>query len=74
MFAGSDHLMFYQKKVPILFGIIADFHGDYHTPRDVSWKINRVDAVHTIDLFEKIAFGVATNDKRFPFKARVRRP
>ncbi len=56
---GSDHLPFLQKKVPILFAIIADFHGDYHTPADISEKINRVDAVKASRLFSDIAFGAA---------------
>ena len=48
---NSDHYSFYRMDVPVLFGIIADFHDDYHTPRDVSAKLNRVDAVNTIYLF-----------------------
>ncbi len=68
MSGASDHTSFYQKDIPVLFGIIADFHGDYHTPKDVSSKINRVDAVHTIDLFEDILFGLATRPERFEFQ------
>ena len=62
---ASDHSPFMAKKIPILFGIIADFHADYHTPRDVSPKINRVGAVQTIDLFSNIATGIATRPERF---------
>jgi len=62
---NSDHAAFLSKKVPLLFGIIADFHDDYHTPRDVSSKINRVAAVQTIHLFADILFGAATRAERF---------
>ena len=57
---GSDHLPFLQREIPILFAICADLHDDYHTPRDTSDKINRVDAVHTIDLFHRILQAVTT--------------
>ncbi|MBC8405405.1 MAG: M28 family peptidase [Planctomycetes bacterium] len=57
---ASDHTPFYRKKMPILFGAIADFHQDYHTPRDTSSKINRVDAVRTVELFHQIGLAVAT--------------
>ncbi|MEQ8764885.1 MAG: M28 family peptidase [Planctomycetota bacterium] len=64
---ASDHTPFLQAGMPVLFAIIADFHDDYHTPQDVSSKINRVDAVHTIDLFEEILEGLGTRPERFPF-------
>lgn len=67
MSGASDHTSFYRKGMPVLFGIIADFHDDYHTPRDESWKINRVDAVHTVDLFEQLLYGAATRPERFVF-------
>lgn len=64
---GSDHIPFMQKNIPVLFGIIADFHDDYHTPRDTSSKINRVDAVHTIHLFHQILLKGATRNSPFVF-------
>jgi Zn-dependent M28 family amino/carboxypeptidase len=64
---GSDHLPFMQKKVPYLFGAIADFHDDYHTPRDVASKINRVDAVRTVHLFRDIALAAATAPDGFRY-------
>ncbi len=73
MMGGSDHASFYQQKIPVLCGIIANFHGDYHTPRDVSSLINRVGAVRTIDLFEQILLGLATHPERFEFKEMPRR-
>ena len=74
--AASDHYTFYQKRVPVLFGIIADFHDDYHTPRDTSDKINRVDAVVATHMFTKIATSAALRPEPFHFKKapRGRRP
>jgi peptidase M28-like protein/PDZ domain-containing protein len=65
---GSDHLPFMQNKVPYLFGAIADFHDDYHTPRDVASKINRVDATRTVHLFRDIAFAAATAAEGFRYQ------
>lgn len=64
---ASDHTAFLAKDVPVLFGIIADFHGDYHTPRDVSWKINREDAVRTVHLFHEIGLAAGTRAEPFEF-------
>ena len=68
---GSDHLPFMQNKVPYLFGAIADFHDDYHTPRDVASKINRVDATRTVHLFRDIAFAAATAAEAFRYQEPV---
>jgi Zn-dependent M28 family amino/carboxypeptidase len=62
---GSDHMAFMQRKVPYLFAIIADFHDEYHTPDDVTWKINREDAVAAIDLFHQIALTAAKRTAPF---------
>ncbi|MEC8513311.1 MAG: M28 family peptidase [Planctomycetota bacterium] len=64
---GSDHQMFYRRRVPVLFSIIADFHGDYHTSRDVSPLINRVEAVHAANLFYDIATEYAKLPETFPY-------
>ena len=72
MSGASDHSAFMGKSIPVLFAIIADFHDDYHTPDDVSWKINRVGAVHTVDLFQKIALAAALKSDRFEFEAPPR--
>lgn len=58
---GSDHLPFYNKGIPYLFGAIADFHGDYHTPLDTAAKINRVDGTRTVHLFHDILLATATH-------------
>ena len=51
--------------MPVLFGITPDFHDDYHTSRDTVDKINRVGAVHTIDLFEAILSDAGTRPELF---------
>ncbi|MEM9803505.1 MAG: M28 family peptidase, partial [Planctomycetota bacterium] len=63
----SDHTSFQRKEIPVLFAIIADFHGDYHTPRDVSSLINRVDAVHAANLFFEIALAAAQRPEAFAY-------
>ncbi|MEO1696881.1 MAG: M28 family peptidase [Planctomycetota bacterium] len=65
---GSDHRSFFDKGVPVLFAIIKDFHADYHTSRDVSYLINRVEAVQAAELFRHIATAYAQHDGRFAFK------
>jgi len=75
--SNSDHAAFFRKEIPVLFGIIADFHDDYHTPRDTVDKINRVATVATIDLFHDIVFNFAQLSETFPFvnpNAPRRRP
>ncbi len=67
MSGASDHSAFYNKGVPVLFGIIADFHNDYHTPRDVSSLINREGGVKTVHLFRDIAFAAGTRTEPFDF-------
>jgi hypothetical protein len=62
---GSDHAAFASAGVPVLFAIIADFHGDYHTPDDTAEKINREDAVRAADLFTELAFAAAIRPEMF---------
>lgn len=73
MSGASDHTPFYRAKMPVLFGIIADFHDDYHTSRDVVSKINRVDAVHAINLFHRILRGAVLRDEAFVYSQQSRR-
>lgn len=65
---GSDHLPFLTSQVPILFAIIADFHADYHTPADISSKLNRVGAVQAIDLFDEITRAAVERPETFEFQ------
>ncbi len=63
----SDHWPFYQAGLPVLFAIIADFHDDYHTTEDVSWKINRTAAAKTANLFHDITHTLARHPDRLTF-------
>lgn len=74
MSGASDHTSFFRRDVPVLFAIIADFHDDYHTPRDVAWKINRVGATHASRLFMDIAMGMAVEPERLAFAANDNAP
>ena len=62
---GSDHLAFISMEVPSLFAICADFHQDYHTPRDTSDKINRVGATKAVYLFADMINAYASTTERF---------
>ncbi|MCE2881584.1 MAG: M28 family peptidase [Planctomycetaceae bacterium] len=62
---GSDHASFMAVGVPILFAIIADFHGDYHTSRDVVGLIDRESSVKAIRLWHELALDMAKREKRF---------
>jgi len=67
---ASDHASFGGKGVPFLFAIMAgDLHEDYHTPGDVSWKINREDSVRTVYLVRDIALAAAQRDERLIFSS-----
>ncbi|MDZ4831698.1 MAG: M28 family peptidase [Phycisphaerae bacterium] len=62
---GSDHASFVAVGIPILFGIIADFHDDYHTPRDTGELINRESAMKAVWLFHDLAIDAAKRPARF---------
>ncbi|MCA9300677.1 MAG: M28 family peptidase, partial [Phycisphaerales bacterium] len=69
MSGASDHTSFLSKQIPVLFAIIADFHADYHTPQDISSKINRVDSVRVVDLFERILLQQALRPERLAYQS-----
>ncbi|MEX1023912.1 MAG: M28 family peptidase [Planctomycetota bacterium] len=66
---ASDHASFYRADVPVLFSITADLnaHKDYHTPRDVAWKINRVDAVEAVYLYRDVLAATMVHPARIEF-------
>jgi hypothetical protein len=64
---GSDQASFLAAGIPALFGIIADFHDDYHTPRDVTGLINRESAVRSVWLFRDLALDAAQRSERFEY-------
>jgi hypothetical protein len=66
---GSDHASFIAAGIPAIFAIIADFHDDYHTPRDVGDLINRESSVKAIWLFREMALSAAQVPERWPFEA-----
>ena len=62
---GSDHASFQAVGVPILFAIIADFHDDYHTSRDVVGLIDREASVQAVELWHDLALDMAKREQRF---------
>ena len=72
---ASDHAEFYRADVPVLFSITADLnaHKDYHTPRDVAWKINRVDAVNALYLYRDILWETVRHAEPIKFTGMRRR-
>jgi len=64
---GSDHASFLAAGVPVLFAIIADFHDDYHTPRDSHEKINSESGAKAVRLFHDMALDMAKRPERFAF-------
>ncbi|MBI1304913.1 MAG: M28 family peptidase [Phycisphaera sp.] len=62
---GSDHASFLAVGVPILFAIIADFHDDYHTSRDVTGLIDREASVLAVRLWHQLALDMAQRAERF---------
>jgi len=63
----SDHWSFYEEGVPVLFSVIADFHDDYHTPSDFSYKIKREEAVEVVNLFRGVAMAAAMRPEGFEY-------
>lgn len=63
----SDHWAFYESRVPVLFVTQTDQHDDYHTERDVSWKINRTQGAHTARVFTQVVHAVASASDEFQF-------
>jgi len=72
MSGASDHTMFYQKNIPVLFSIIADFHTDYHTPGDQAWKLNNESTVQVSHMYHDIIMELGTMPERPEFVAPVR--
>lgn len=63
----SDHFAFYESRVPVLFVTQTDQHDDYHTERDVSWKINRTQGAHTARVFSQVVHAIASSTDEFQF-------
>ena len=65
-FAGSDHLPFYQKQIPVMF-CFTGMTDIYHTPDDDSKTLNMEGAVLVIDYSEQLLRGVDSLEARPTF-------
>ncbi|MEY3173620.1 MAG: Arginyl aminopeptidase [Planctomycetota bacterium] len=75
-FAGSDHLPFYQKQIPVMF-CFTGMTDIYHTPDDDSKTLNMEGAVLVIDYSEQLLRGMDALETRPTFSegpARRTRP
>jgi len=53
-YAGSDHLSFTLRQVPVIF-FFSGLHGDYHKPSDTWDKIDSADAAKLLDFVANVA-------------------
>lgn len=60
--AGSDHVGFEERNVPVLFCITKMLHDDYHTVRDVSWKISSTNATRLVRIFHDVVIEAAASE------------
>ena len=65
-YAGSDHLSFTLRQVPIIF-FFSGLHGDYHKPSDTWDKIDSPDAAKLLDYVATVATTLATAPGRPQF-------
>ncbi len=65
-FAGSDHLPFQAKNIPVMF-LHTGLTGTYHTPEDDFESINCAGAVKVIDYTEKLIDVIASTETRPTF-------
>jgi hypothetical protein len=71
-FAGSDHLPFYQRGIPVMF-CFTGMTPIYHTPDDDVKTLNLEGAVHVIDYSEQLLRGMDALDQRPTFVAAAPR-
>lgn len=75
-FAGSDHLPFYQRNIPVMF-CFTGMTSIYHTPDDDFETLNIEGAVTVIDYTEQLLLGIDALETRPTFASsqpRSRRP
>ena len=65
-FAGSDHLPFYQRQIPVMF-CFTGMTDIYHTPDDDSKTLNMEGAVLVIDYSEQLLRGMSDLEARPAF-------
>lgn len=61
-FGGSDHLPFFQRKIPVMF-IHTGLTGTYHTPEDDFETLDCAGALKVIDYTEHVVDGIANLEK-----------
>lgn len=67
-FAGSDHMPFYQKNVPVMF-LHTGLTDTYHTPEDDYETLNMSGAVQVIDFSEKLIWELVNREDKPEFVA-----
>jgi hypothetical protein len=65
-FAGSDHMPFYQKNVPVMF-LHTGLTDTYHTPEDDFNTLNMSGALDVIDFSEKMIWNLVNRDDKPEF-------
>lgn len=65
-FAGSDHMPFYQKNVPVMF-LHTGLTDTYHTPEDDFATLNMSGALDVINFSEKLIWDLTNADERPAF-------
>lgn len=69
----SDHLTFYNKKIPVLH-FFTGTHEDYHRPTDTAEKLNYEGMAKVSDLVMAAAFEIADQEAPINFASLPRRP
>lgn len=65
-FAGSDHMPFYQKNIPVMF-LHTGLTDTYHTPEDDFNTLNMSGAMAVIDFSEKLIWELVNSDEKPEF-------
>ena len=71
-FAGSDHLPFLQKKIPVMF-VHTGLTSTYHTPDDDFETIDCDGALKVIEYTEQVVNQLAAHEGKFTFSEGGRR-
>ena len=66
---GSDHRPFFDKGIPTIF-FFTGLHNDYHTPRDVFWKINTEGEETILKFVNDIAKAVSNDYAEIKFTGK----
>ncbi len=66
-FGPSDHAAFYMENIPVFF-FSTGAHADYHTPGDISEKINYDGITRVADYAWKVASEITNRDESLSFR------